>query len=88
MGIVILAGDIEYGGADDAGDIGEYLGKAFGVVHLVDVFDIVPTLTRGLGVANIVNVKAQGFGKVIEPLQLQFCQRLYRWIYRHRNSPK
>ncbi len=68
---VILSGDVEDVGPDDGGDVAENLGEPFGVVGFVDIRQITFLLRGGRGVANIVNIEAQGFGQVVEPLQPQ-----------------
>ena len=69
--IVILVGDIENIGADNVGDVGQNLRQALSIVGVVNIFDIVAPRRGRLGVANIVYVKAQRFGEIIEAMQLQ-----------------
>ncbi len=72
MGLVVLTRDVKNVGADNLDDVGQNLGQALGVVHLVDVVDIGLALFFGLRITDVVDVKAQGFGQVVETMQLEF----------------
>jgi hypothetical protein len=74
--VVVLAGDVEDVGADDVRDLGQDLGQALGVEHLVDVLDVALALLLRHGVAHVVDVEAQGLGEVVETLEPQARQRL------------
>ncbi|MNC14397.1 hypothetical protein D3C75_621740 [compost metagenome] len=71
--IVVLAGDVEDVRADDLDHIGEDLRQALGIVDLVDVLDVGLLIFRRLGVADVVDVEAQGLGQVVEAMELEFA---------------
>ena len=47
----------------------QYGGQAFTVILFVYISDIVPLLPFGFGIANVVNVEAERFCKVIETVE-------------------
>jgi hypothetical protein len=47
-------------------NVTEYLGKTVGVVLFIYIFQVVLLLSLALGIAHIVNIEAQGLGKVVE----------------------
>ena len=55
--LIILAGDIKNIGADNMADFDENIGQSFGVVHFINVLDILFALSRRLGVADIIDIK-------------------------------
>ena len=59
MGLIVLAGNIEHVGTDDLDHVGEDLGQAFGIVHLIDVVNVGFTLLFGLRITDVVDVEAQ-----------------------------
>jgi len=73
--LVVLAGDIQNVGADNFGDIGQNLGESFGVIGFIDVSEIAFVLSGRRGVADIVDIEAEGFRQVIESVQAQFGPR-------------
>ncbi len=75
LGLVVLAGDVEDVGADHPRHLLQDGGQALGVVGLVDVVDVGPPLRWGPGVADVVDVEAQGLGEVVEAVELEFFQR-------------
>jgi len=93
MRLVILAGNVENIGTDDLDHVGQNLGQTLGVVHLVDVINIGFALFFGLRVTDVVDVEAQGFGQVVETVQLEFgfhaqpLREMEMNDHRERNSP-
>ena len=71
--LVILAGDVEYVCANDVYNIGQNLCKPLGVVFFIDVLHICLLVFRRLGIADVVDVEAQGLGQVVEPVKLEFA---------------
>ena len=70
--LVILHRNIEDLRADNICHLAQDAGKPFGIVLLVDVFDIGDAVLHRFGVADIVHVEAQRFGQVVEPVKLHF----------------
>ena len=69
--VVVLFGDVEDPRADHLRDFREDLREAFGIVLLVDVFDVVLLFARCLGVTDVVNVETEGFRQVVEAVKFQ-----------------
>ena len=80
LGVVVLPGDVQHLGADHVGEGGEDVGQSLGVVLLVDVGDVVLLLPGGFCVTHVVDVEAQRFGQVVEPVQFQ--------LFSHRSPPE
>ena len=76
LGVVVLAGHVQDVGADDLGHVGQDLGKALGVVGFIDVLDVALALFFRHGVADVVDVEAQGLGQVVETLEPEAGKRL------------
>ena len=72
--VVILLGNVQHMRTDHLGHPLENAGQSFGVVLLVDIFDVVTLFALGLCVADIINVEGQRLGQVVEPVSLSlFC---------------
>lgn len=69
LGLIILFGNIKYAGTDHFGNVAEYFGKTFGVILLVDILDIVLLFFLSLSVANVVDIKTEGFSEIIEAVK-------------------
>ena len=69
LGVVVLPGDVQHLGADHIRQGGEDMGEPLGVVLLVDIGDVVLLLPGRLGVAHVVNVKAEGLRQIVEPVE-------------------
>ena len=66
---IILFGNIKHAGTDHLGNVAEYFGKTFGVILLVDILDIVLLFFLTFSVTNVVDIKAEGLGKIIEAVK-------------------
>lgn len=77
--------DVEDVCVDDFCYVCEDLGEVIGVVLFVDVFDVVLVLFFGYCVVDVVDVEVQGFGQVVEILQVQMGKWFYYgnflWLY-------
>ena len=69
--IIILLGNIQNLCADHLRDVRQDLHEAVGIILLIDIGNILLLLALGLGIADVVNVKAQRLCQVIEPIKLQ-----------------
>ena len=66
---IILFGNIKHAGTDHLGNVAEYFGKTFGVILLVDILDIILLFFLTFSVTNVVDIKAEGLGKIIEAVK-------------------
>ena len=72
--VVILLGNVQHMRTDHLGHPLENAGQSFGVVLLVDIFDVVTLFALGLCIADIINVEGQRLGQVVKPVSLSlFC---------------
>lgn len=66
--------------ADHLGHVAKYLGKPVGIVLFVDILDIILLLALALGIADVVNIEAERFCKVVEAVQsdliVQICHHV------------
>ena len=69
--IIILLGDIQDLCADHLRDVRQDFHETVRVILLIDIGNILLLLAFSLGIADIVNVKAQCLCQVIEPIKLQ-----------------
>jgi hypothetical protein len=72
LGLIILFGNIKYAGTDHLGNVAEYFGKTFRVILLVDILDIILLFFLSLSVANVVDIKTEGFSEIIEAVKGDF----------------
>ena len=70
--LVVLPRNVEYPRPDHLRQRGQYLRQAVGIVLLVDIGDVIAPLAGRFGVADIVDVEAERFCQVVEPVQFQF----------------
>ena len=66
--VVILLGNVQHMRTDHLGHPLENAGQSFGVVLLVDIFDVVTLFALGLCIADIINVEGQLLCHVVEPV--------------------
>ncbi|MCY1454333.1 hypothetical protein D9M71_713930 [compost metagenome] len=71
--IVILTGDVQDVRANDVDNIGEDLRETFSIVLFVDVLHVGLLVFRRLGIADVIDVEAQGLRQVVEPVELEFA---------------
>ena len=69
--VVILLGNVQHMRTDHLGHPLENAGQSFGVVLLVDIFDVVTLFALGLCIADIINVEGQRLGQVVEPVKFK-----------------
>ena len=69
LGFIILFGNIKHAGTDHLGNVAKYFCKTFGVILLVDILDIILLFFLTFSVANIVDIKTEGLGKIIEAVK-------------------
>ena len=86
--VVILLGNVQHMRTDHLGHPLENAGQSFGVVLLVDIFDVVTLFALGLCIADIINVEGQRLGQVVEPVKfklvLHFISSQYQKIPRRK----
>ena len=59
LGFIVLTGDVQHLSADLIRQRGQNMGEALGIVLFVDVSNVVLLFAGRLGIADIVNVKAE-----------------------------
>ena len=62
--------------ADNITDFIKNTGQPLGVILFVDILNIGDTIFYCFGVANIVHIKTERFGKIIEAVKLHFFSRI------------
>ena len=72
LGLIVLLGDVEHRGADHLGETGQDLGETVRVILFVDILDIILLRPGCFGITDVVDIKAQGLGQVVEPIQFHF----------------
>ena len=73
LGFIVLTGNVQDVGTNDIDNFREDLRQAFRVVLFIDVLDVSLLVLRGLRVADVIDVEAQGLCQVIEPVELEFA---------------
>lgn len=73
LGVVVLTRDVQDIGADDVDNIGKNLRQTLRVILFVDVLHVGLEVFGRLGVADVVDVEAQGLRQVVEPVELEFA---------------
>ena len=63
---------------DNIRHITQDIGQSFGIILLVNIFNILAARFVTDGIADVVNVKAQSLGQVVEPVELEFF-RFHEW---------
>ena len=95
--LIVLAGDIQYIGADHVCNPGQDAGQTIGVVLLIDILDVLETVRGRARIANIVDVEAQGLGQIVKAMQGQLAVAggrvrghviAIRFVYRQRQIGK
>ena len=86
--VIILLGNVQHMRTDHLGYPLENAGQSFGVVLLVDIFDVVTLFALGLCIADIINVEGQRLGQAVEPVKfelvLHFISSQYQKIPRRK----
>ena len=75
--VIVLLGNIQHVRADHFRNVAEDLRQTVGIVLFVNVFDIIRLFPRAFCIANIVNVKAESLGKIIEAEKLELVVQPY-----------
>ena len=66
MWLVILTGHIQYVGPNNVSYLSQNFSQAVGIVHFIDVGNVLVLLLLGFRVINVIDVKAERFGQIVE----------------------
>lgn len=71
--LIILPGNAQNTRTDHLRNPCEDAGEPFGILLLVNIGNIVLLLPLAFGVAHVIDIKAEGFCQIVEPVKLELA---------------
>ena len=86
--LIILTCDIQDRRSDHVCQSRKNIGQTFCIVLFIYISNIVFLFSCRLGITDVINVKAQGFGQVVKPVQFQFLPHGFLQFVKICNDPE